>query len=63
MDAVAVAVFVLVADSLANGYANYVLDPVSGVTAGRVGHAVVTVMAVALLAAGPAVRPWLHPAR
>ena len=50
---------VLLADALANGYANYVLDEVSGLTPGRIGQAVVTVLAVALLAAAP----WLWDAR
>ncbi|HEU4513375.1 MAG TPA: hypothetical protein VFR87_09740 [Nocardioidaceae bacterium] len=50
---------VLVADALANGYAHYWLDTATGLTPGRAGHAVVTLLAAALLAAGPAVRPWL----
>ncbi|MEU5525522.1 hypothetical protein ABZ744_01110 [Micromonospora chersina] len=51
---------VLASDAAANGYANYVLDTAPGITPGRVGQAVVTVLAVALIAAAPRVAPWLH---
>jgi hypothetical protein len=51
---VVLAVTVLVSDAAANGWANHVLDPASGVTAGRVGQAVVTLLALALLAVTPA---------
>jgi hypothetical protein len=51
---------VLVSDAAANAYANYVLDPAPGITAGRVGQAVITVLAVALVIAAPRVRPWLR---
>ncbi|MEE6286459.1 hypothetical protein V2J52_02175 [Georgenia sp. MJ173] len=51
---------VLGGDALANGYASYVLDPASGVTAGRVGQGVITGVAVILLATGSRVRPWLR---
>ena len=51
---------VLVTDALANGYANYVVDRAGGVTPGRVGQAVITALAVALLLAGSKLRPWLH---
>ncbi|MGR7025524.1 hypothetical protein [Geodermatophilus sp. URMC 62] len=47
------AVAVLVSDAAANAWANYALDPAAGGTAGRVGQAVVTLLAVALLAATP----------
>ena len=50
---VVLAVAVLVSDAVANGWANHALDPASGVTAGRVGQAVVTLLALAL----PAVTP------
>ena len=51
---------VLASDAAANGYANYVLDTAAGITPGRIGQAVVTVLAVALIAAAPMVAPWLH---
>ncbi|RIV41407.1 hypothetical protein [Micromonospora radicis] len=51
---------ILVTDAAANGYANYVLDGTAGVTPGRVGQAVITALAVALLLATPAVAPWLR---
>lgn len=44
---VALAVAVLMTDAAANGWANYALDPAGGVTAGRVGQAVVTALAIA----------------
>ena len=55
---VVLAVAVLVTDAAANGWASYVLHPVPG---GRVGHAVITVLALAALAA-LAVAPalWRH---
>jgi len=40
---VVLAVAVLVSDAAANGWANYVLDPASGVTVGRVRQAGITV--------------------
>ena len=52
---------VLLTDAAANGYANYVVDAASGLTAGRVGQAVITVLAVAALAAAPRLWPWLRP--
>lgn len=52
---------VLLSDAAGNGYANYVVHSGQGVTAGRVGQAVVTIFAVALLAAAPRVWPWLRP--
>ncbi len=51
---------VLVTDAAANGYANYVLDATGGITAGRIGQTVITLLAVALVAAAPWVAPWLH---
>lgn len=51
---------VLVSDAVANGYANYVLDAAPGITLGRIGQAVITALAVALVAAAPRVAPWLH---
>ncbi len=50
---------VLVTDAVANGYANYVTDTASGLTAGRVGQAVISVLAVALLTTAPRLWPWL----
>lgn len=50
---VVLAVGVLVSDAAANGYANYVLDRAVGLTAGRVGHAVVTMLAIGVCAAAP----------
>ncbi len=50
---VVLAVAVLVSDAAANGWANYALDPASGVTPGRVGQAVITLLALALLAVTP----------
>jgi hypothetical protein len=46
----------LLSDSAANGYANYVLDDSCGLTPGRVGHAVVTALAVIVTFA--AVQLW-----
>jgi hypothetical protein len=54
---------VLVTDALANGYANYVVDQAGGVTPGRVGQAVITVLTVALLVRAPAIAPWLRQPR
>lgn len=53
---------VLVTDAVANGYANYVIDAASGLTAGRVGQAVISVLAVALVTTAPRLWPWLLPA-
>jgi hypothetical protein len=44
---------VLVTDSVANGYADYVLDSSQGVTAGRIGPSAITSLAVALLVTAP----------
>ena len=52
---------VLATDAAANGYANYVVDVSAGVTPGRVGHAVITLLALALLLATPRLWPWLWP--
>ncbi|MGC4760190.1 hypothetical protein [Micromonospora trifolii] len=49
---------VLVTDAAANGYANYVLDPAVGVTPGRIGQAVITGLAVGLVALTPWLAPW-----
>ncbi|MFG3644497.1 hypothetical protein ACGF3C_29920 [Micromonospora sp. NPDC047762] len=49
---------VLVTDAAANGYANYVLDPAFGVTPGRIGQAVITALAVGLVALSPWLAPW-----
>ena len=50
---VALAAAVLVSDSAANGIANYALDSAGGVTSGRVGHAVITMLALGACAAAP----------
>ena len=47
-------VSVFVTDTMANGYANHVLDDSAGLTAGRVGQAVTTVLALVSLAVAPA---------
>ncbi|MFJ8582251.1 hypothetical protein [Micromonospora sp. NPDC093277] len=51
---------VLTTDALANGYANYALDRAGGVTAGRIGQAVIAVLAVALVVTAPRIAPWLE---
>ncbi|MEV0152356.1 hypothetical protein AB0H57_01255 [Micromonospora sp. NPDC050686] len=51
---------VLATDAAANGYANYVLDGASGITPGRIGQAVITGLAIALIGAAPTVAPWLR---
>lgn len=53
---VVLAVTVLVSDAAANGWANYALDDTVGITTGRVGLAVITVLAIALVIALP--RLW-----
>ncbi|MEU7589911.1 hypothetical protein AB0A95_26865 [Micromonospora sp. NPDC049230] len=52
---------VLATDAAANWYANYVLDPAVGVTAGRIGQAVITALAVTLLALTPWLARWFVP--
>ncbi|MET8529595.1 hypothetical protein [Micromonospora sp. NPDC005172] len=54
---------VLVTDAAANGYANYVLDPTGGVTPGRIRQAVITALAVALVAFTPWLARWFSPTR
>ena len=51
---VVLTVTVLVSNSAANGYAKYATDPAGGVTAGRAGHAVITVLAGVACAVAPA---------
>jgi len=51
---------VLLTDAGANAYANYVLDPRPGITAGRVGQAVINLLALTPFAAAPRLRPWLR---
>ncbi|MEU8301263.1 hypothetical protein AB0C04_28740 [Micromonospora sp. NPDC048909] len=53
---------VLVTDSAANAYANYVLDTTPGVTPGRIGQAVITLLAATLVAAAARLAPWMRPA-
>lgn len=50
---VLLAVTVLVSDAVTNGWANYVLDTASGVTVGRVGQAVITLLAIGACAFAP----------
>jgi hypothetical protein len=54
---------VLLTDAAGNGYANYAVRSGQGVTAGRAGQAVVTVLAIALLAVALRIWPWLRPGR
>ncbi|SCG43327.1 hypothetical protein [Micromonospora humi] len=51
---------VLASDAVANGYANYALDTTPGITPGRIGQAVITLLAVGLVAVAPTVAPWLR---
>lgn len=53
---VALTVAVLVTDAGANLLANYVHDASVGVTPGRVGQAIITCIAIAAVAAAPAMR-------
>lgn len=53
---VVLATAVLISDAAANGWANYALDDTAGITTGRVGQAVITVLAIALVIALP--RLW-----
>lgn len=55
---VVLVVAVLVTDAAANGYASYALDPAVGITAERVGQAVITLLALAALASAPSL--WRH---
>ena len=48
---VALATAVIVSDALANGWANYALDSSVGITAGRIGHAVITLIAIGICTA------------
>ncbi|GAB3142785.1 hypothetical protein GCM10027290_17990 [Micromonospora sonneratiae] len=50
---------VLTTDAAANAYANYLLDDAGGVTPGRIGQAVISMLAIALAMAAPRVAPWL----
>ncbi len=60
---VALSAAVLVSDAVANGIANYALDPAGGVTAGRLGQAVITVLAIGACAATPALWRSAFPRR
>jgi hypothetical protein len=60
LEGLVMACVVLVTDALANAYANYVVDQASGVTPGRVGQAVITLLTAALLIRAPAIAPWLR---
>lgn len=57
----ALTVAVLVTDAMANAVANYTYDASQGVTVGRVSQAVITCIAIAALAAAPAM--WRGAAR
>ncbi len=50
---------VLLTDAAANGYANYVLDDTAGLTVGRVGHGVISALALSLTLA--AAQLWSVP--
>lgn len=50
---VVLAVAVLVTDAVANALANYTFDQTAGLTAGRLGQAVITLLALASLAVAP----------
>jgi hypothetical protein len=50
------AVSILVTDSIANGWVNFVLDASRGITVGRIGSTLLTLIAVAALAVTP--RLW-----
>jgi hypothetical protein len=52
---------VLLSDAAGNGYVNYAVHAAHGTTAGRIGQALVTALAIALLAAAPRLWPWLRP--
>jgi len=58
---VVLAVAVLVTDAVANAWANYAVDDAGGLTAGRVGQAVVTLLALVLVLASG--RLWQHAGR
>ena len=58
---VVLAVAVLVTDAAANAWADHVVDDVGGLTAGRVGLAVITLLALVLVLTAP--RLWQHAAR
>ncbi len=60
VEGLVMACVVLVTDALANAYANYVIDQADGVTPGRVGHTVITLLTAALLIRAPAIAPWLR---
>lgn len=60
---VALTVAVLVTDAAANGWANYALDPAGGVTTGRIGQAVITVLAIGACTAGPSLWRVAAPCR
>ena len=50
---VVLAVVVLITDAIANGLANYVFDETAGVTVGRIGQAVITLLALGSLVVVP----------
>jgi len=50
---VVLAAAVLVSNAFANGWANYALDTSVGITEGRFGHAVITLLALGICAFGP----------
>ncbi len=60
VEGLVMACVVLVTDALANAYANYVVDQAGGVTPGRVGQAVITLLTAALLIGASAIAPWLR---
>ncbi|MCA2214608.1 hypothetical protein [Jidongwangia harbinensis] len=60
IEGLVLACLVLATDALANAYANYAVDQAGGVTPGRVGQAVITLLTAALLMRAPAIAPWLR---
>ncbi|GGO19368.1 hypothetical protein [Micromonospora parathelypteridis] len=58
VEGLALGCVVLTTDAAANWYANYMLDAAVGVTPGRIGQAVITALAVALVALTPWLAPW-----
>jgi len=60
---VVLATTVLVTDAAANGWANYALNDTAGITVGRVGQAVITLLAMGLLIALPGLWRATSPGR
>ena len=63
VEGVVLAALVLFTDALANAYANYVVDDAAGVTPGRIGQAVISVLSVGQLLLTPWLVRWFRPER